>query len=221
MGLKIETEKITLNQWFEQWMSLYMITRLKKTTISNYLNSYRRCEEYIGYMKLKDIQMTNIQYMINDLYKKGYTISTIKSSVSVIYSCLEKAVTLRILFNFEKGYIDVYKTLNRTPISYDEHGNKLEEHYYTVQITTPKKAASVRKVPLLKVVADALESWREKQNADKRKLKKKWGVNNSLLKDYPELIFTTQYGNYYLSTQAERECKRITSIMNRREEKMH
>ena len=95
------------------------------------------------------------------------------------------------------------------------------EHYYTVQITTPKKAASVRKVPLLKVVADALESWREKQNADKRKLKKKWGVNNSLLKDYPELIFTTQYGNYYLSTQAERECKRITSIMNRREEKMH
>ena len=126
MGLKIETEKITLNQWFEQWMSLYMITRLKKTTISNYLNSYRRCEEYIGYMKLKDIQMTNIQYMINDLYKKGYTISTIKSSVSVIYSCLEKAVTLRILFNFEKGYIDVYKTLNRTPIEYDEHGNKLE-----------------------------------------------------------------------------------------------
>ena len=40
MGLKIEAEKITLNQWFEQWMSLYMNTRLKKTTISNYLNSY-------------------------------------------------------------------------------------------------------------------------------------------------------------------------------------
>ena len=38
-----------------------------------------------------------------------------------------------------------------------------------------------------------------------------------LLNDYPQLIFTTQEGNCFMPTQAEKECRRITSIMNNHE----
>lgn len=71
-GLKIDANKITLNQWFEQWMSLYVVNRVKKTTIRNYIESYNRCIEYIGDIKLSDIQITHIQNMVNELTAKGY-----------------------------------------------------------------------------------------------------------------------------------------------------
>lgn len=29
-GLDIDTHKITLNQWFEKWMELYIVNRIKK-----------------------------------------------------------------------------------------------------------------------------------------------------------------------------------------------
>ena len=38
-----------------------------------------------------------------------------------------------------------------------------------------------------------------------------------LLNDYPQLIFTTLEGNCFMPTQAEKECRRITSIMNNHE----
>ena len=33
---------------------------------------------------------------------------------------------------------------------------------------------------------------------------KKWGIKNLLLNDYPQLIFTTQEGNCFMPTQAEK-----------------
>ena len=38
-----------------------------------------------------------------------------------------------------------------------------------------------------------------------------------LLNDYPQFIFTKQDGNCFMPTQAEKECRRITSIMNNHE----
>ena len=59
----------------------------------------------------------------------------------------------------------------------------------TIQITTPKKSASNRKVPLTDAVIAAFMSWKEKQDRDKEKLGKNWGKTNILLKKYPGLIF--------------------------------
>lgn len=51
----------------------------------------------------------------------------------------------------------VYKTLNRVTKYYDSKGNELPERYSTIQITTPKKSASNRKVPLTDAVIAALK----------------------------------------------------------------
>lgn len=247
-GLDIDTHKITLNQWFEKWMELYIVNRIKKTTIRNYIDSYNRCIKYIGYMKLADIQITHVQNMVIELANKGYKKSTIRSTVSVVSSCLERAVIGKmLLFNpcrgivypeitnknfkpvkiagqnlkrmtndeiirffdvardtryyelyilllftgmrigeacalewkdvdFQNNYLHVYKTINIVPVYYDDNGNKLDRPYYIKQITSPKRTASIRKIPLFKAAVDALYSWHEKQLADKRKYKKSGGL---------------------------------------------
>ena len=190
-------------------MELYIVNRIKKTTIRNYIDSYNRCIKYIGYMKLADIQITHVQNMVIELANKGYKKSTIRSTVSVVSSCLERAVIGKmLLFNpcrgivypeitnknfkpvkmagqnlkrmtnvdFQNNYLHVYKTINIVPVYYDDNGNKLDRPYYIKQITSPKRTASIRKIPLFKAAVDALYSWREKQLADKRKYKKSGGL---------------------------------------------
>ena len=78
--------------------------------------------------------------------------------------------------DFQNNYLHVYKTINIVPVYYDDNGNKLDRPYYIKQITSPKRTASIRKIPLFKAAVDALYSWREKQLADKRKYKKSGGL---------------------------------------------
>lgn len=73
-------------------MELYIVNRIKKQQFENYIDSYNRCIKYIGYMKLADIQITHVQNMVIELANKGYKKSTIRSTVSVVSSCLERAV---------------------------------------------------------------------------------------------------------------------------------
>lgn len=87
-------------------MELYIVNRIKKTTIRNYIDSYNRCIKYIGYMKLADIQITHVQNMVIELANKGYKKSTIRSTVSVVSSCLERAVIGKmLLFNPCRGIV--------------------------------------------------------------------------------------------------------------------
>ena len=119
--------------------------------------------------------------------------------------------------DFKHEKLRVYKTLNRVTKYYDLKGNELPERYSTIQITTPKKSASNRKVPLTDAVIAAFMSWKEKQDRDKEKLGKNWGKPNILLKKYPGLIFTTSSGRSYLPSSAQTECRRIVGIVNKHE----
>ena len=96
-------------------------------------------------------------------------------------------------------------------------GNELPERYSTIQITTPKKSASNRKVPLTDAVIAAFNELEGKQDRDKEKLGKNWGKPNILLKKYPGLIFTTSSGRSYLPSSAQTECRRIVGIVNKHE----
>ena len=59
--------------------------------------------------------------------------------------------------------------------------------------------------------------WKKKQLADKKRWGRKWGIQNELLKDFPNLIFTTSSGETYLPEYATQECKRISDCINRKE----
>lgn len=140
-----QSNKLTVDGWFSEWMSIYCIPNLKNTTIGNYVNSY-----------------------------------------------------------------------NRTP-SYHKDGNGLAKGENVIQITSPKKEASYRYVPLNDNAIAAFQTWVCKQAQDRKKYKKTWGQSNPLFTEYPDLVFTTEKGNAYLPVYAEAECRRIEKIINNKE----
>ena len=246
LGLQTDASKKTLNDWFDEWMELYVVGKVKPRTVQHYIREYERCKSYIGHIKVNQLQPTYIQKMVNELFKKGYkraTVNNIEENDSdrltdeQIKKFFNAAAGTRyyelfvILLNtgmrigeacvlewkdidFEKRSVYIYKTIGTSLIYYDKYGEKLKEPYYLTQITSPKKEASVRKIPLTETAIKAFEDWRIKQEKDIKKLGKKWGKDNVLLKQYPELIFTTQKGNCYMPNVAGKECTRIAQKMN-------
>lgn len=75
----------------------------------------------------------------------------------------------------DTGFIRIYKTLNRITKYYDESGMKLEKPEHVIQITTPKREASNRYIPMTDDVTEAFAIWKRKQEYDKKKLEEKWG----------------------------------------------
>ena len=210
-----QSNKLTVDGWFSEWMSIYCIPNLKNTTIGNYVNSYKRIKPYVGYFRLENLGPANIKFLIDSLSAQQYAPSTIRSSLTLLYSMLQKAFELRIIpFNpcegvkvkshdthdppkenglkrlnakelssffqicrntryyelflillntglrigelcalewkdvdFENRILHINKTLNRTP-SYHKDGNGLAKGENVIQITSPKKEASYRYVPL-------------------------------------------------------------------------
>ena len=66
-------------------------------------------------------------------------------------------------------------------------------------------------------VETAFHSWEKKQIADKEKNGSSWGRGKPFLKDFPDLVFTTQSGGVFLSQYASEECSRIMNIIKKRE----
>lgn len=83
LGLQTDASKKTLNDWFDEWMELYVVGKVKPRTVQNYIREYERCKSYIGHITLDRLQPTYIQKMVNELLKKGYKRATVKQSVSV------------------------------------------------------------------------------------------------------------------------------------------
>lgn len=128
-GIEINQPNQTVDNWFEQWMNLYIVGRLKPTTIRNYISSYNRGKKYIGLIKLNDVTSNHIQYMLNQLKSQGYAASSINSTYSTVSCLFEKAVASRlILFNPCKGVV-ASTPKNFNPKSKEEKEEKYLSDY--------------------------------------------------------------------------------------------
>lgn len=108
--------------------------------------------------------------------------------------------------DFKHEKLRVYKTLNRVTKYYDSKGNELPERYSTIQITTPKKSASNRKVPLTDAVIAAFMSWKEKQDCDKEKLgKTKYTFKKISRSDFYN-IFRKKLSSIISSNRMQADC---------------
>ena len=61
LGLQTDISKKTLNDWFDEWMELYVVGKVKPRTVQNYIREYERCKSYIGHITLDRLQPTYIQ----------------------------------------------------------------------------------------------------------------------------------------------------------------
>lgn len=55
MGLNAGARKYTTAEWFDEWMKLYNIGRLKNTTINGYVDGFERITDYIGSVRLESL----------------------------------------------------------------------------------------------------------------------------------------------------------------------
>ena len=93
----MKRQKITLNEWFEEWFANYKIPNIKETSVfpmrSKYYNTFGKA---IGNMKVTDIRNLDIQRVINDMNKQGRASSSMRDALGRVRECLESAKNNRI-----------------------------------------------------------------------------------------------------------------------------
>ena len=93
----IEPDKITLNQWLENWFITYKAPVLKPTAYYSLYGSYKNyIEDSIGGVPLQQLNSLHIQTLLNKLIKK-YVRSTVKRVYLILFASLNKAVALDII----------------------------------------------------------------------------------------------------------------------------
>lgn len=88
--------KMTVRNWFKEWIKVYGIN-FKDTTKQNYITNYERIDEYIGHLTLEGIRQSHIQHALNILVEKNYAYTTIVSSKETLYAMFNKAVSLQFI----------------------------------------------------------------------------------------------------------------------------
>ena len=98
MSADLKRQKITLNEWFEEWFNKYKVPKIKSTSVfpmkSKYLNTFGR---QIGEMKVVDIRNIDIQEVINTMQKAGRATSSMRDALGRVRECLESAKQNRII----------------------------------------------------------------------------------------------------------------------------
>lgn len=118
--------------------------------------------------------------------------------------------------DFEHRLIYVTKTLNRTK-QYNRRNEKINDKRYRINVTTPKKDASNRVIPMSDNAVLALKSWEIIQESDKSRMGAKWGKNNYLSDNYPDMVFTTSTGNPLPPSDAWKYCTQGVNRINEEE----
>lgn len=217
---KKSTVKSTLNvlcACLEYAVNNFVITRnpCKGVVLSDYLKDFdpKEKEEDLKYIKKEYLDL------LFDVAKNS-------RSATYFYILLNTGLRVGELcalqwkdVDFIKRELRIYKTINRTECYFDEYGKKIEKPTASVQITTPKKEASNRIVPMTDGVINAFQTLKKQQSQDKKR-NRDWGISNEFLKKYPDLVMTTKKGNCFLPNYMEKECRRLVSILNRKQQKI-
>ena len=89
-------DDITMNSWFDQYMSIYK-THLKRNTAIRYISCYEKMiKPYIGDKRITDIKNIDIMLVVNEC-KTLYSYRTINKAISIMKEALAKAVNNELI----------------------------------------------------------------------------------------------------------------------------
>ena len=78
-------------------MKLFIVPKLKSTTVRNYIDGFERGAEYLANEKIAKIQDAQIMQMIHLLEQEGYARSSVAHTFSVYKNLFEKAFKSHII----------------------------------------------------------------------------------------------------------------------------
>lgn len=97
-GTYFKESKMTLNQWFDEWMETYKKRTVKYSTYDSYMKHFNYyVREDLGKKKLKEITGDDIQALYNDLRDRDFAIGTVKLVRAMLGDCFNKAVQKRMI----------------------------------------------------------------------------------------------------------------------------
>lgn len=84
---------VTLEEWFEEFLNLYKLNRVRDVTVYRIKQSFKPCQEHsIGQKKLNEIKGVDIQSFINELIDNGFAISTLKILIGLLKEMYKTAI---------------------------------------------------------------------------------------------------------------------------------
>lgn len=91
-GSKIETKKISLQDYLNNWLRTYKRGTIKASSYDAIERTIQnQIAPYIGMIQLKEVTSSDIQTLLNDLKEKGYSYSTVKKAHDCLNAMFEHA----------------------------------------------------------------------------------------------------------------------------------
>lgn len=92
-GILSDVTHITLEDWFEEFLRLYKIGKVKSTTVYRIKQSFSPCRRYdICTMPLTQIRAIHIQELINALDAEGFSYGTLNNLKALLKELFKRAI---------------------------------------------------------------------------------------------------------------------------------
>ena len=94
-GVNTDLSRLTLGEWYPQYIDIYKRPKVKETTLFNYTNYYNWYikDSVIDRMPLRDLKRTHVIAHFQRLAeKKNLAHGTLRSLASMLYNCLQQGV---------------------------------------------------------------------------------------------------------------------------------
>lgn len=92
-GTYQEPSKMTVAQWFDEWLTTFVEPTLKPMTVEGYQKIIKNhIKPYIGAMPLRTVRGTHVQTIFNTMLKNGNSPKTIKNVSAVLHKSFSVAI---------------------------------------------------------------------------------------------------------------------------------
>ena len=92
-GLLLNGGNMTLSEWFEEFLKLYKVDKVKDVTVHRIRQTFSSCKKRtIGMMRLQDIRAIHKQQLINELHDEGFSYGTLGLIKSLLNEMYKKAI---------------------------------------------------------------------------------------------------------------------------------
>ena len=119
-GIVLEETNITLSEFMHKWYTLKKKDYIQPNTKASYRSRFKRIEQSIGAMRLRDIRPYTIEYFLNDIIKEGNP-STAKLILILLKNVFDYAVSIDLILKNPCNGIHVsYRSKQKRILSEDE-----------------------------------------------------------------------------------------------------
>lgn len=123
LGGGLQPTKLTLGDWLDAWF-VSVSPRLRATTKDGYALAIKRIKKYMGGSKLTSISIKQINALYTTLCKEGLAIATIKKTMSVLGSAMNRAVSAHLILVNPLAMFDMPKVEHKQPTILTVTGQK-------------------------------------------------------------------------------------------------